>query len=561
MVDNEYVRSLRDVPRMFAGGAWRGAGEENPIYRPLTTATYAAQYAVHGLSPAGFHAVNVLLHAAVSALVALLALAAGLSPWAAALAGGLFAAHPVHVEAVANVAGRKDELAALFVLAAVLAHAQAVRRGRWWLAAAPALFAAAMFSKEIGVAGIAAIAAFDALFGEAGHRRRRVALYAAHGAALLAYLAARWAAVGGPGAHPIPFDDNPLASAGAGARLLTAIGVIGRGALLQFAPVTLSPDYSFDAIPLIHRAADPIFLASLAAIALACVAAWRFRPLGLFALVLYAAALFPAANLLFPVGTIFGERLLYLSSAALCLVVAARLPRPVAGFAVLALAARTLAYEPAWKDEPTLFAQAVESQPRSSRAHRLYGGALMERGDPAAAAAQFEQALQIVAGHPRSEARARIELGVAYEALGRGVEAEQQYQSVLRDDPENADAVWRLGDVRWSQARRDEAVSLWSRAVQLDPRHARALSDLGIAAWNAGDLRGAESYWLRAARADPLLARAWTRLGELYQREGDERRAQQAFAEFLRRAHGKFPDEERAITARLRAGGATGTSR
>lgn len=496
IVDNRDIRSLSGIPRLFAGGAWRGAGyAQNPIYRPLTSATYALDYAAHGLSPAWFHFGNVVLHALVSALVALLALAVGLAPWAAGLAGALFAAHPIHVEAVANAAGRKDELAALFVIAAVLAHRRAVLRGGAWQALAPLLLAAAMFSKEIGVAGIAAIAAFDALF----LRRTRGILYMAYGCVLAGYLAARFAAVGGLQAS-IPFLDNPLASASVPVRLMTAIGVAGRGLLLQLAPLKLSPDYSFDAIPLVRSAADPVLLASIAAIALACALAWRLRPLGLFALALYAASLAPASNLPFAIGTIFGERLLYLPSVALCLVAASLAPRPLALAAVAALGARTLAYAPSFRDPAALFAKAVETQPRSARAHRMYGGVLMERGEPAAAAAQFEQALQI-----RDDARTRLELGVADEALGRAQAAEKLYLDLLREAPANSDALWRLGNVRWSQGRRDEAVTLWREVLQLDPDHAHALSDLGVAAWNAGDTRGARALWRRAAQADPWL--------------------------------------------------------
>jgi hypothetical protein len=128
VVRNAHIRSLDRIPDMFAGGAWEGANQEASIYRPLTTVTYALDHAVGGLSPAGFHATNVAVHALVSLLVLALALRLRL-PLAAAAAGAvLFAIHPVHVEVVANVAGRKDSLATAFVILAVLAHAAALER-------------------------------------------------------------------------------------------------------------------------------------------------------------------------------------------------------------------------------------------------------------------------------------------------------------------------------------------------------------------------------------------------------------------------------------------------
>src|ERR1041384_8360724 len=117
---------------------------------------YSVNYAVSP-SPAGFHAVNVVLHALAAALVALVALRLGLKQWPAAAAGVLFAVHPIHVEAVANVAGRKDELAAIFVLLALLAHDSGRR-----IAACAALLAA-MFSKESGAAGVLVLLAWDAI--------------------------------------------------------------------------------------------------------------------------------------------------------------------------------------------------------------------------------------------------------------------------------------------------------------------------------------------------------------------------------------------------------------
>ncbi len=69
VVRNDHVRSLADVPRLFTEGAWDGAGDTNPIYRPLTSATYALQHALGGPSPFGYHLGNVLLHAIASLLV------------------------------------------------------------------------------------------------------------------------------------------------------------------------------------------------------------------------------------------------------------------------------------------------------------------------------------------------------------------------------------------------------------------------------------------------------------------------------------------------------------
>ena len=66
--DNVRIRSLANIPALFASSYWGQSGT-NALYRPLVLATYAVNYAIHGLSTSGYTAVNVALHAAVSLLL------------------------------------------------------------------------------------------------------------------------------------------------------------------------------------------------------------------------------------------------------------------------------------------------------------------------------------------------------------------------------------------------------------------------------------------------------------------------------------------------------------
>ncbi|HSN93320.1 MAG TPA: tetratricopeptide repeat protein [Anaeromyxobacteraceae bacterium] len=575
VVQNEHVRSLSNLPAIFTSVAWAGAGEPSPIYRPLTTATYALNHALHGLSPLGYHLGNVLLHAAASALVLALALRLGMGAPAAALAALLFAVHPVHVEVVANVAGRKDALATVFVLLAVLAHGAAARRGGALVLLPPLALAGALLSKESGLAALAILPARDLLLGgearRPGARRRMAALYASHAAVALLYLFARRAVVGSLGVplDLIPWAENPLAHAPAGERFLTAVAVLGRGLALQAFPWSLAPDYSFDAIPLVRSPLDPRFLAAAAALlAIAAVAAktWRSRPLLAFCAAWYAAAIFPASNLAVPVGTTFGERLLYLPSVAFCLLAGEMGARAVAAgrarwvgraavaAAVAALSARTVAYAAVWSDEVSLFEAAVRAEPASAKAHDLLGAAYMEVGRPGEGVREIEEAVRILGRAPVPPSDVRVKLGVAYERLGRLQDAEREYVRVLGDAPGHPDALWRLGVVRWGQGRRQEAVDLWERTLAVDPGHARAMSDLGIAAMQGGDEARAEALWTRATEMDPRAAGPWLSLGALYERRGEIDRARSAWEKFLERArYGAYPRERQAIEERLRA--------
>src|SRR5207237_1423277 len=92
---------------------------------------------------------NVLLHAAAAAGVAELARRLA-GARVAIIAGLLFAAHPVHVEAVASIAGRAELLCTAAMLAAMMLF---VGRAMTWarVAAITACMAIAVLSKEQGI--------------------------------------------------------------------------------------------------------------------------------------------------------------------------------------------------------------------------------------------------------------------------------------------------------------------------------------------------------------------------------------------------------------------------
>ena len=140
--DNPHIRSVAGLPGLFARPYWPDAeGVASGLYRPITLATFALDRAVWGGGAAGFHAVNVALHALVSALAWFVGRRVGIHYGTALLAALLFAVHPIHVEAVANIVGRSELLAAAGVLAAWLSHRRAAEappgrsRTGWTLAA------------------------------------------------------------------------------------------------------------------------------------------------------------------------------------------------------------------------------------------------------------------------------------------------------------------------------------------------------------------------------------------------------------------------------------------
>lgn len=123
-------------------------------YWPINYTTFWLEHKLWGYHPLGYHLVNLLLHFANTLLIGhLMARLAVPGAW---LIAAVFAVHPLHVESVAWVMGRKDLLSACFYLSAVLGwlrfleEPRANRRAvRYVLTLA--LFAAAMLAKSIAV--------------------------------------------------------------------------------------------------------------------------------------------------------------------------------------------------------------------------------------------------------------------------------------------------------------------------------------------------------------------------------------------------------------------------
>ena len=149
-------------------------------YRPLAILHFALDWRLGAGSAAWFHAINVAWHALATVLVWRLAKQL-IRPWPAVACAALFAVHPVHVEAVANVVGRLECMATVFALGVVLAH-----RASSWLALP--LLALGLLSKENAIVAVALVLANDVLLERPALRRRRW-LYVGYAVVVAAYAA------------------------------------------------------------------------------------------------------------------------------------------------------------------------------------------------------------------------------------------------------------------------------------------------------------------------------------------------------------------------------------
>lgn len=366
VVRNPLVQNASGIWRAFAAPLWP-PDLGGDMYRPLVVASWALDQLVDGA--VWFHLLNLVWHAAVCVAVA--AFTRRLSDERTALiAGLLFAVHPVHVEAVANIVGRAEAMAAVFVVLSL--YAGLVRGSVVWSAVA---WAVALLCKE-NAAVLPGLMAWAWILGvgRPPQRRRMLAFVASWLVVATAYTAVRWQVLE---PYAATRAVSPLfVGESWGSIRLTAVATLADLTRLMVFPLTLRADYSPDERTLVTSPADPRFVTGLACVLVwggLLVLAWRRgRRLEAFGLGWIGIAFLPVANLVFPAGFLVAERTLYLPSVGLALAAGAWLARWPARWRlattttlVLAGALRTALRAPVWRDNTTVTLSVLEDSPRS----------------------------------------------------------------------------------------------------------------------------------------------------------------------------------------------------
>ena len=394
IVVNPLVAHPSGLWRAFAAPYW--APElGGHMYRPLVIAGFALDALVDGT--VWFHAVNLLWHAGAAVAVAALARRWMDTP-GGLVAGLLFAVHPVHVEAVANVVGRAELMAAVFVVLAVYAALGRAHAG--WSAVALAF---GLLSKENAAVAPALVVWAWMLGLDRPDRRRMVSLLVGWVLVGAAYAAVR-TLVRQPFGGYMSIAPMFIGHSWLSVRL-TAVAALADVARLLVFPLTLRVDYSPNERTVVTSPLDLRFAAGLF-----CALAWgallfvawkRGRKLEAFGLGWIGVALLPVANLLYPAGFYVAERTLYLPSAGLVLAASAalsRLPpermRLVVAMLCLLGGVRTALRVPTWRDDNAVTQSILEDSPESYGGPVRMAGVYLDRHEPAKALA----AARIAAG-------------------------------------------------------------------------------------------------------------------------------------------------------------------
>ena len=491
---------------------WFGSHELNQYeahYWPLLYTLFWLEHKLWGLAPLGYHLVNLLLHTGVVLLLWRLLWRLGVpGAWFAA---AVFAVHPLHVESVAWVIGRKDILATVFYLSSVLAYIRFVetprgeRRGGQYLLAV-ALFVLGLLSKSTTITLPAALLLWH------WWRHGRVTL-ADFSRTLPFFLVG----LGITLAEYVYYIGNkpPFSFA----YTLLERGLIAARALAFYAGKLLWPAGLTGVYPRWEPGIGDLLAWGCAAGFAAVVAVlwhWR-RRLGrgpLAGVLFFAVALSPVLGFVdfrYMGFSFVADRYQYLAGIGLIAVVVAaasracqrglgalpahrtrpaRLAIGAVGAAILAVAGLlTWNHAGLYRDPGTFFGHVIAHNPQARDAHHTLGNYLQTEGRYAEAHAAYDTALEL---RPDSPGLLN-DIGVLLEKQGRHEEAIARYRETLRLNPQHRTAMQNLatllinaGTSLSNQSRHEEAIARYREALRLNPQHRTAMQNLATLLINAG---------------------------------------------------------------------------
>lgn len=560
--NNRMLSAPGGLGQLLRSDFWAGSHLHSGFWRPLISLSYWLDIRLFSGAASGFHAMNVAMHAAASALVAVVIEQAGISALGALLAGLWFALLPAHVEPVAFVSGRTDVYATFFFLLAFFLDRRARRAGRSWPGWGPLVaFGLALLSKEASVAflPLVALAEWVGTGRNGAPRRGRLRWLAAPAALCAVYLAIHVGLVP-PGAATAGIDPAMAHR-------------VGWGTWLEF------PGHLAFLWPWANHAPGPVIRLPGAAAEPAVLWSIMFQAvfvLGLAVLLARrAATVVPAALVWLPflpltlVGLtqghlLFAERFAYLPSVGMAWLLALAFdaarrsklggsPGPAwrgwAAAAVLSVlvgvgAVRAARSIPSWEDDRAIFGSMVAGHPTNPAGRVAWArllvldGRLDEAEQEVRAArslddrlaltdvvdawiavkrARWEDALMLADRALAADSTLReggLARGKALTELKRYDEAEAEFEHLARQDPDDPGVQRHWGRCLLLQGRASEALAQLERAAQ-DPeasRDAEVHYELAMARAQMRQMPGAREAFARAVELDPGHYDAWLRL-------------------------------------------------
>ena len=530
-------------------------------YRPLSLVTFAIEHSFGGNNPELSHFINVLIYA-FSAFILLLFLfrflqhlkvSESLKWHLPLLATLIFIAHPVHTEAVANIKGRDELMALLFILLALLKFEQWLRNpSSKILIFSGVYFFLALLSKESAYPFILVFPALTFFVRDSNIKqivRSGIPFFVAAGLALLI----RFWAIGTTSiSGNADLMNNPFVLASGTERMGTIAFTLLKYWQLWIFPTHLTNDYYPFQIAY-HSISNPMALGGIfiyLGLLITGIIGFFRRKLLPASMLIYVLAMLPVSNIFFPVGTFMNERFLYLPSFGLAMASAYLLIKmseltvkkisgndwwtywksmPLAALAVFAIltlfSLKTVSRNPVWKNNQTLFLHDVDVSTNSAKANNAAGGMLydlaQQNPDKQNAKLQYEQSRQYlekaVAIYP-DYAAAWTTLGNDYYYISH--DYRKAINAYLKaGGPSALQNLEGMGNMALQDKEYRGAFMAYRALIRTNKENDHYMQKLGMAYLQANRPDSAIYYFDKTIQLNPKNDMAWVKKGLAYARD------------------------------------------
>ncbi len=560
--DDSYVTDNPEVQRglTLRSITWAFKSTRAANWHPLTWLSHMLDYELYGLSPAGHHFTNLLLHLANTLLLFLTFKQMTGALWRSSFLAVLFALHPLHVESVAWVAERKDVLSTFFWMLTIWAYACYAKQPNIKRYALVLLsFAAGLLSKPMLVTlpfvlllldywplrryqfeetdrdpksqgTPSAWAARSGSFGLPLFTEKIPLLLLSAVSSVVTYFAQRHGGAVGS------FEIYPLESRVANA-LVSYLGY-ARKMVWPYPSAVLYP-YR-DRMPILEVVAAGLFLIGITFLVIRYGSRYFYLAVGWL---WYLGTLVPVIGLVQVGMQAMADRYTYIPLIGLFIVIAWGIPDLLARTryrrAILALSAGLLIMVLSivsslqidhWESSLSLLQHTLKVAPNSPLIHNNLGVALTRQSKSQEAMAHFAEALRLDPNY----VDAYKNLGAALARQGRIEEAFVHYEKVLRIKPDDAEAHYRIGFLLARQGKEQEAILHYREALRIQASHADAHNNLGVLLARHGKNQEAIVHFFEALRIRPEFAEVHINLANCLLKEGKSEEAITHYTEAMR---------------------------
>lgn len=497
------------------------------LYTPLTTLSFAVDYALWGLNPAGYHAVNLILHLLNTWLVFLFCARLSRSVITAGIAACLFGVHPVHVESVAWIAERKDLLFTIFAMSSLLLYDnyRQYPKKRLVQTAGVFMFLCSLLAKPQAAALPAVLLLMD-YFRDIPFCLRRSLVRIWPFAALtviLCGLTLYFSIVSyDPGVYAYA---NTSVYAWWNRPFLVTYGICFYIVKLiwpfNLTAIYACPPEAKGMLPLVYY----LSAFGIAGLSWAAWRLWKRKNDFVFGAFFFLLMLLPVVQII-PFGqVVVAERYAYLSSVGLFLIAgqlvagkireqsASRYPWGMAVmFVMLGLAWLTHERNKVWANSETLCTDIIAKNPRIALAYNNRGVARSQREDYAGAGRDYDEAIRL---EPRY-VQAFFNRGVLRGQTRNVTGALSDYNIALALDPYYAEAYCNRGFLLDTQGDAEHALRDFTDAIRLKPEFEAAFAARGVIRAERGQYDQALADLKCALQLNPTNAVAYFNLGKVY---------------------------------------------